>query len=57
MYKISVLSVTVFLLIHVERLHVGDQILVVDGISLTEVTHADAVAALKKAMNMESVSN
>ena len=42
---------------YAERLHVGDQILVVDGISLTEVTHADAVAALEKAMNMESVSN
>jgi C-terminal processing protease CtpA/Prc len=38
------------------RLHVGDQILVVDGFSLLNVAHQDAVLSLQKAMNMESTS-
>ena len=38
------------------RLCVGDQILVCDGISLIEVTHDEAAQALKRAMDMESVS-
>ena len=37
------------------KLSVGDQILVVDGISLIDVTHEEAVAALQRAMDMESV--
>ena len=40
---------------HYGKLNVGDQILVVDGISLTDVTHEEAVAALQRAMDMESV--
>ena len=39
------------------RLNVGDQILVCDGVSLIEVTHNEAAQALKRAMDMESVSN
>ena len=39
------------------KLTVGDQILVADGISLIDVTHEEAVAALQRAMDMESVSN
>ena len=40
---------------HYGKLNVGDQILVVDGISLIDVTHEEAVAALQRAMDMESV--
>ena len=42
---------------HYGKLTVGDQILVADGISLIDVTHEEAVAALQRAMDMESVSN
>ncbi|KAL5502748.1 hypothetical protein EMCRGX_G009569 [Ephydatia muelleri] len=38
------------------RLHVGDQILVCDGVSLLEVTHNEAAQALKRAIDMESTS-
>ncbi len=38
------------------RLNIGDQILVCDGVSLIEVTHNEAAQALKKAMDMDSVS-
>lgn len=38
------------------KLNVGDQILVADGISLIDVTHEEAVAALQRAMDMESTS-
>ena len=37
------------------RLHVGDQILVVDGVGLLDVTHQEAVSSLMRAMSMESV--
>ena len=39
------------------RLNVGDQILVCDGVNLIDVTHDEAAQALKKAMDMESVSH
>ena len=34
----------------------GDQILVCDGVGLIDVTHDEAAQALKRAMDMESVS-
>ena len=34
----------------------GDQILVCDGISMINVSHNEAAQALKRAMDMESVS-
>ena len=38
------------------KLNVGDQILVCNGVSLIDVTHDEAVQALKRAMDMEAVS-
>ncbi len=38
------------------KLNVGDQILVCDGVNLIDVTHDEAAQALKKAMDMDSVS-
>ena len=34
----------------------GDQILVVNGVNLIDVTHDEAAQYLKKAMDMDSVS-
>lgn len=38
------------------RLNVGDQILLCDGVNLIDVTHDEAAQALKRAMDMDSVS-
>lgn len=45
-----------FSLLRYGRLNVGDQILVCDGVNLINVTHNEAALALKKAMDMDSVS-
>ena len=54
----DLLVIWVLIILHtiIGRLNVGDQILVCDGVSLIEVTHDEAAQALKRAMDMESVS-
>ena len=53
-YCIVVLSVFDIIL---GKLYVGDQVLVIEGISLIDVTHDEAGQAFKRAMEIDSVSD